>query len=162
MHYICEQVKNEPEKLGLTKLHKILWLTDIYAYRNLGYPVTGETYEKHQYGPYARDLKTTISALEKDGSIYAHTVDYHGFDKQQFVSKKRPDESVFSDKERRLIDDMVKHVCYDHTAATISERTHNELWQIADIHEVIPYEAALIHFVKPDNDDFEWAKKELS
>lgn len=162
VHYICDECRNDPDVLGKVKLNKILWLADIYAYKNWGLPLTGETYKKHSYGPVSHHLDEVLVSLQKDRKLYIHDVEYYGKQKKEFISKERVDSEAFTDKEKRLIDSVIQNVCYDHTAATISEKAHDELWEIADMHEILPYEAALVMDSMPLTDeDREWAKEQI-
>ena len=38
----------------MVKLNKLLYRADFEAFRLLGHPITGETYEKQEFGPVAR------------------------------------------------------------------------------------------------------------
>ena len=162
VHYVCDQCRHDPTKLGATKLNKILWLADIYAYRDLGEPITGEAYKKLQFGPVSTHLTDVLSELSSAGVLHIHDVEFHGLEKKQYVTKKRASSEWLSKRQLRLVDDMIKHVCEDHTAATISERTHNELWKMMDMYEEIPYEGMLISFVEPTEEDHEWAREEAA
>lgn len=63
LHYICRYTAREPEKLGLTKLHKILWFIDGQSFLRHGETITGENYIKHRYGPFSVHADEVISEL---------------------------------------------------------------------------------------------------
>ncbi len=162
VHFICDECRSEPSKLGAVKLNKILWLTDVFAYRNWCEPVTGETYRKQEYGPVASHLRDAISSLEREGKIYIPK-GREQYETTQYVSKKRVEASLFNEKELRLIKDVITHVTEDHTAGSISDRTHDQIWKMALMNEVIPYEAVLVaNLAEITQEDIEWAQSECS
>ncbi len=97
-------------------------------------------------------------SLGQDSSVVARTVDYHGYDKREYIALTRPNLSSFSADEIVIIDDVIEFVCCKHTARSISEWTHDEIWEIAQIGEEIPYMAVLAsHQGDIDKTDIAWA-----
>lgn len=161
VHYICREC-HDPDKLGKVKLHKILWFSDGQHFVKTGDPITGEKYIKHQYGPFSTHLAEAVEELTKEGLLYTREVNFHNRTKTEFIGKGTPNTSLFSEKELRLIDANIKHITEDHTATSISDRSHNYIWDIAELYEELPYEALLAtRFAPVTEDDFAWAKKEI-
>ena len=50
IHYIVWKC-SDPTLLGATKLNKVLWYADAFAYMERGTPITGVTYVKRPFGP---------------------------------------------------------------------------------------------------------------
>jgi len=161
VHYICRECR-DPSKLGMTKLHKILWYSDGQSYVRHGEPITGERYIKMPYGPFADHLSGVLDDLQKEGKVYMHKVDFHGKEKYELIGKGEPDKSLFTDKELTLINSMIKNITEDHTAASISDRTHNAIWEMAILKEEMPYESLLARFVPLNDDDIAWAKSVIA
>jgi Protein of unknown function (DUF4065) len=66
--YLCAAAEQAgDEGFGMVKLNKLLYRADFEAYRLLGHSVTGETYEKQEYGPVARDLPIVLMSLRLPG-----------------------------------------------------------------------------------------------
>jgi uncharacterized phage-associated protein len=62
--YLCAASERAgDEGFGMVKLNKLLYRADFEAYRLLGHPITGETYEKQEFGPVARDLPVVLDEL---------------------------------------------------------------------------------------------------
>jgi len=163
VHYICRACTSDPSKLGKVKLHKILWYSDGSHFVLRGEPITGETYIKKQYGPFAIHLEGAVEDLVREGTLFVHLVSYFGMEKTEFIAKGNSDKGVFSEKELAIVNTNIQQICEDHTAASISERTHNEIWEMAALNEPLPYEALLVaRFLKPTEDDFSWAKDEIA
>lgn len=137
---ICEECR-DPDKLGAVKLHKILWFSDGRFFTRTGESITGESYIKKQYGPFSSHLNALVEELQAEHRLYVRDVDFHGLTKKEFIAKGRADRSLFTEKELRIVLENVKNICDDHTAASISEKTHNAVWEAAELNEEIPYEA---------------------
>jgi hypothetical protein len=161
-HYICYKCQ-DPTVLGSTKLNKILWYSDVISLKLRGETITGETYVKRQYGPVPRHILDVIKRLEKRGDIVVRPSDYHGYAKRDFIAMRKPDFSMFSSEEISIVDDVLREVCYNHTATSISLSTHDDIWKLADIGEEIPLETAFAsEFGEISEDDVKWAKRKLS
>jgi hypothetical protein len=161
-HYICYKCQ-APTALGSTKLNKILWYSDVISLKLRGEAITGETYVKRQYGPVPKRILEVIKRLEKRGDIVVRPSDYHGYAKRDFIAMTKPDFSVFSPEEISIVDDVLREVCYSHTATSISLSTHDDIWRLADIGEEIPLETAFAsELAEISEDDVRWAKRKLS
>ncbi|MAF82655.1 MAG: hypothetical protein CL797_00950 [Chromatiales bacterium] len=162
VHFICKQMGSEPEKLGLVKLHKILWYTDVWSFRHTGMSMTGGHYIRMPYGPCLQELTATLKTLKSQGKVFENEGEYFGYEQRQMIGKGTPDTSLLTDREVRLLEDFIKDVCESHTAASISEKSHKDrVWQIAADGEAIPLEATLVRFIPPDPESIREAKQEL-
>lgn len=143
VHYILERC-DDPKKLGATKLNKVLWYTDTFAFRMTGQTVSGKTsYVKRQFGPVPKNILSTLRTLESDGKILVRETEYFGKPKREFISLSRADASKFSEQEREIIDSVLSIVCDHHTAGSISDLSHDLIWEAAEIGEEIPIYAVL-------------------
>ncbi len=68
VHYVCWKCE-DPSQLGATKLNKIAWFADVYAYRRDGVSMTGESYVKRQFGPVPRSILPTLALLQREGKL---------------------------------------------------------------------------------------------
>jgi Protein of unknown function (DUF4065) len=162
VHYICEKAE-DPSCLGSIKLNKVLWYSDVVNYLATGRSITGETYVKRQHGPVPRDVVRAIQELVDEGKIERGKADHFGWMKNEFISIYSSDKNMFTGSEMSFIDDAFEHVCMRHTAMSVSEETHNQIWRMAEMGEVIPYEAVFASIVgELDETDLEWAKAELA
>jgi hypothetical protein len=161
-HYVIRLFSFEPKKLGKTKLHKVLWYTDGYSFVVRGAPVIGEKYVRAQFGPMCAELDSVLHELESEGRIYSRKVPFHDYEKYEFFSKKEPDIRLFVDKDVALLTDMAKLICGGHAASSISEKTHDRLWNMAKNGEELSYKLFLVsQFMPIRPSDIEWAKKEI-
>ncbi len=161
VHYICYKAQN-PSILGATKLNKVLWYSDSYSYLTQGRPITDEKYIKRQFGPVPKHILKTLGELSEEGSVKCRPVDFHGFRKDEYIAFTSPDLSFFSAEEISLIDEVFDVVCNKHTASSISQRTHNDIWKLAIIGEEIPLHTIFASILgEIDKSDIVWAESVL-
>jgi hypothetical protein len=142
--YICEKSATDPN-FGATKLNKILFLADFWAYGSLGKPITGVEYMKLPYGPAPRPLLPVRRQMERIGEL---AVQETALDPQ--MARKRPvnlrsaDLSDFGAEEIAVVDKVID-VCQLATGASVSRYTHRwHGWITAAEGETIPYETVFI------------------
>ena len=162
VHYVCDQCVGCPERLGATKLNKILWFSDVLAYVSLGEAITGEEYIKRQFGPVPRTILEALRELENEGQILIREMPSYYYSQRLFLSLTKADETVFSTDQLHVIDGIIDWIVYEHTASTISRLSHNDSWKAARIGEVIPHHAYFASFPREINEhDIAWAEKVL-
>jgi antitoxin SocA-like protein len=163
VHYICQKAAANPSVLGSIKLNKVLWYSDAFNFLERGKPITCVTYVKRQHGPVANGLPKAIAELVKAGKIVRGTVDNFSRTRTEFISIEDADVSGFSGEEIAVIDAAFEHVCLKHTAMSISEETHNTIWELAQMGEMLPLETVFAyHLGDIDEDDIAWAKEKLA
>lgn len=161
-HYVIARA--DPNKLGAVKLNKVMWFADLEAYRRFGKTITGQcSYEKRQHGPVPNNIVRAIRHLEQNELIATRTVPtFGGMERREHVWLKNPDVSVFSPHEVDILNEAINWVCDQHTAKSISELSHDTLWEQAEIGEQIPVGAATVVPDDLDGDDIAWALQELA
>jgi hypothetical protein len=151
----------EPDKLGAVKLHKILWFADGEHYVRRGKPITGERYIKEEFGPFATHVPEVVNELQMKGYLQTGEKELFGRVQHVFIGKGEPDKSAFSNRELRIVDDKIGSICYGHTARSISEKSHDEVWSMALMHEEMPYQALAARFIQPSPEILSWVKDEV-
>ena len=141
--YIAKQC-SEDKKFGATKLNKILYYSDFYAYRSLGQPITGAEYQRLSEGPAPRGLLDVRESLIDDGSIEVQSHLYYNFVQQRITALREPNISVFSEDELDIINEVIQEL-WDMKASEVSELSHQEIgWQVTKESETIPFRTAWI------------------
>lgn len=135
--YVCSRC-DDPGKLGATKLNKILWYADAIAFLRTGKPITNASYIKRQFGPVPRRVPEVKASLLQKGAIIERIIPVGSFQQKQIVSLVQADISVFSPEEISLVDEVVRIITENHTARSISDLTHDNIWEAAKIGEEIP------------------------
>lgn len=151
-----------PDRLGAVKLHKVLYYADMLAYLESGRPITGAAYRKRPFGPACDAVPGILEQLKRDNRIAIEVVNYHGFEKKQFTSLDSAKTNLLDGSETGLLDEMIDFVCNNNSARTISEFSHDLVWQMVEFGEVIPYHNAInLIPTLPTSDDLGWAEREI-
>jgi hypothetical protein len=158
--YICSMC--EPHRLGAVKLHKVLYFSDMFWFAVTGTPLTGSMYRKRPYGPTSDELLSILRQLSENGRIRIEDMNYFGYNKKVYIATDNVDVSHFSDQQTALVSDIIQFVCYNNTAKTISELSHDKAWQNVEFGAVIPYHSAYSLFPSIVSEEtMEWAEKEV-
>jgi hypothetical protein len=161
VHYICDKAR-DPSVLGSIKLNKVLWYSDAFYYYATGKAITGETYIKRQFGPVPKHILAILEQLEQEKKIVRGKEIFFGYPKAEYISIADPDLSMFSAEEISLVDAAFEHVCLKHTAMSISNASHDDIWKMAEIGEVLPLETTFVSDLdEVDESDVEWAREEM-
>jgi hypothetical protein len=142
VHYVVES-SDDPQRLGATRLNKILWFADTTVYRKTGAPITGEAYVKRQRGPVPKTILKTLRELEQEGKIHIREKEFAGYRMRLFTALEEADKSLFSPVELEVVDSISEEICGKHTANSISELSHDQIWAAAKEGEEIPLYATL-------------------
>lgn len=111
--------------LGDTKLNKLLYYLDFINYRDRKKSVTGDFYIHNHYGPTPANVNSILSEMQDSKEIEATKEAFKDSHAKSFIIKKNPDESVFTNAEKKLL----KSVCeefLDWSTDKIVEQTHLE------------------------------------
>jgi len=162
--YICSLPKNRRD-LSKTKLHKILYYADRLAYLTLGEPITGETYIKHQFGPYSQQLAETLETLEEERAVVVHEYTDKTIDgktrkhecPEVFTS---PDLNRFSEEQQKILTSLTREILPMDTTA-VSDASHNIVWNTFEMFEEIPYSSAYLDVTEKDEREevMDWARQ---
>jgi hypothetical protein len=160
VHYVVARC-DDPSLLGSIKLNKVLWVSDLWAYVGTGAPITGERYIKQQFGPVPASMVGILDELQSEKKLVVRRTAAHGNPKTDYIALTRPDNisQTFSADEISLVDEAIEFVCEQHTAMQISDRSHDVIWELAEIGEEIPYHAMLASRLDGvTKEDVAWAR----
>ena len=161
VHYVCASCPN-PADLGAIKLNKVLWFSDIIAFGKLGVSITGVQYIKQKFGPVPKPILPALNGLVQSGAIRIEEISYYGHLKKQYISLRAPNCTLFTDGELAITDSVLASITTRHTASSISDLTHDDIWKLAKIGEEIPHRAMLASKLgKVTDSDIAWAKTSL-
>jgi hypothetical protein len=159
VHYICHRMSDDPAKLGQTKLNKILWYSDVMMFKRRGHPITDTRYIKQTWGPVAKSLMPVLDQLHHDAIVVRRRETYPGGTHVKFFATEEPDISGFTPDEISLVDRLIDEVCYEHTAKSISDLSHDITWQMHEIgEEMLLYRSHVMRLGQVTSEDIAWAK----
>lgn len=141
--YIALKCECDPN-FGAVKLNKILFYSDFEAYVKTGRPITGQEYQRLNYGPAPRRLIPLREALQEDGSIEIVKRSVDGFERHKHITRRDPDLSQFSGLEISIVDTTIEMLWHE-SGRSVSEMSHQTIgWQVTQNGETIPYQTALV------------------
>ena len=139
IHFICDKAANEPDELDQIKLNKILWYSDAQAYISNGNSITRERYIKKPFGPVARRNRIAVEELERRGVLRrGRAASGSGFWNTHFDVIENYSPNELTPDELRVIGKVYSAIVDGHTSMSISERSHGEIWQLAENGEDLP------------------------
>ena len=161
VHYICAKCEDH-SKLGAIKLNKVLLYSEREAFLRLGAPITGARFVKRQFGPVPIAIVSTLEELQGEGAILIRDRLMYGKQKRDFINLKEADCSMFTAQEISIVDRVTHEICFLHTARSISEKTHDDVWEMAQIGEEIPLFTVFAVQGEVDETDIAWAQEKLA
>jgi Protein of unknown function (DUF4065) len=149
--YLCASAERvEDEGFGMVKLNKLLYRSDFEAYRLLGHSITGETYEKQEFGPVARDLPIVLDDLAAAGRLRWQSIPRGPHTRKVPTVTEEPsstaDTTVFAAEEFAVIQAAERELS-GHGGKSASEWSHEQSagWRMArEYGEAIDYATAII------------------
>jgi hypothetical protein len=155
VHYVIWKAANRP-KFGAVKLNKVLWFAEARVYVLHRHHMTGEAFLKEQYGPVPKHIIPTRERLKKAGLIEI----WEDRGQTRFRAKTQPDMTGFTPEELKQLNFWIDEIDKEYTAASISDKTHDYGWEIAEMGEEIPLYAILAERARhPKGQELEWARK---
>lgn len=141
--YVADKTLPDPT-YGATKLNKILFYSDFYAYWKLGKPISGQSYRRLDKGPVLRLYPKFRAMLESDHSAIVKKQKYHSFPQARLIALRDPDLSHFTGEEIEIIQYVIECL-WKRTATEVSDLSHEFMgWKFAREEEDIPYETAFL------------------
>jgi hypothetical protein len=128
VHYVV--ASTQPEGLGKVKLAKVLFFSDLDAFRRTGQPITEAIYVKRQHGPMPEQFYATIDCLVRAGKIAQKKGTHFGYEQHQFWALTEPDLARLSSDAVACLAQYTREVCDKYTAPSISDVTHNAAWEL--------------------------------
>ena len=160
VHYIVWCAGDRPG-FGATKLNKILWFSDARLYMLRGEPITGAVYIREKFGPIPHQMMNVRAALEQEGKIRISNGRFYNRSITHFHALDEPGPIPISQEELKTVDWWIEHIAEDHTANSISEKSHDYGWELYDLGQIIPYRAFLASRVREEMrpEDRTWAER---
>lgn len=142
MHYVIATAGGRPG-FGATKLYKVLWFSEARSFVLYNRPLFNATFVREKHGPVPKLGKIVREELVSDGRIKEWKDQSGNFAQWRFRSLMPASLDRFSQPERDTLHYWIQHIDKDHTAASISEQSHDYGWEIARMGEHLPLHAFL-------------------
>lgn len=157
--YLARASRDDPT-CGATKLNKLLFIMDFYAYAQFGKPITETKYIHRQFGPVPFDLPKIRRELLTEGRIQIEEREFLGKTQTCIIPTDDPDLSSFTKNELKLVNDVIE-AFKGNNATELSEWTHKlRPWLDTEDGEEIPYNTVFIlKEVPATQSDLAWGQK---
>ena len=145
-------------RCGRTKLNKLLFYSDFRAYEVLGDSISGQAYQKRDFGPTPRALMPVVRELEKEKACVWADGTWHGKPMKKLLALREPRLAVFRPEEIDRVRGVVEDL-WELDAKEISDKSHRFAgWQAADPKEEIPYNMVFVDDARPlSAEEEDWA-----
>ena len=140
--YISDQCLDDPT-FSKVKLFKVLFYSDFEAYGHHGKPITGVSYKKLPLGPAPAIYERMQEEMVRDRLIRVVERRVIDHSRQRVLPLKEPSFDLFEARQISLVDEWIRFF-WNKTAKEISEFSHGKAWKLANMYELIPYEAVFI------------------
>src|SRR5688500_17379928 len=90
--YIVNRVEN-PSELGATKLHKVLWFSDLAMFAKHERSIAGETYIKMPRGPWGEHVESSLDRLKAAGALVERKTPHYNKIQRRFFALRDADTS---------------------------------------------------------------------
>jgi uncharacterized phage-associated protein len=157
--YVATRLADDPT-FGETKLNKVLFFSDFEAYRLLGAPITGASYQKNKYGPTARlytvmrDELVRWDQLEVERRLIVDHV-------QDVIAPKNvePNLDEFTANQMKIVDRVIDEMReYNNTEVSDLSHQRSAGWNMVEFSETIPYRTAIMATREIPEEDVERAR----
>jgi uncharacterized phage-associated protein len=141
--YLATKSETDP-RFSSTKLNKLLFYCDFAAFRQLGRPITGHSYQKLQFGPAPKAMLPILDQMKEEGICVEVERDHFGRRQRRVVALRPPQVALFSSDEIFLADQIVRDL-WESSASEVSDLSHDFIgWRVAGLNEVIPFETVFV------------------
>lgn len=150
LYFAARSAQSRDEGFGMVKLNKLLYRADFEAYRTLGHSITGETYERQEFGPVARDLPIVLDELGEAGRLRWEQIPagphIRNVPSVPDHDEALPDPRVFSEDELNVMERALRELStYGGKAASEWSHEQSAGWNLAgEDGNVIEYRTAFV------------------
>jgi hypothetical protein len=137
--YISQKSAND-RRFGATKLNKLLYFADFFAFGKFGKAITEVPYQHLKAGPAPTRLRPIRARLEKEKAIAIQEIPLlSGNVMHKTIALREPDLRSFSGPEIALVDSLINEH-WDRDSDSISDASHNYVgWKMTKEGQSIPY-----------------------
>ncbi len=146
-------------------LNKILWFADKQSYKERQLTVTNTKYMKNHYGPTIRGLSALIDTLEYGNGFIKKMV--YSNDELQYTEyilldkgKEYLDSLAISDESKKYIDAAYNDL-KSHSATYISDKTHDDFYDMTPLFADMPIELTTVTYRKPSDREIQMAERRI-
>lgn len=152
--YIAVRCK-EHENFGAMKLNKILFFSDFISYFRYGESISGSQYQKLLQGPVPVRLFPLREEMIAAGDIEIHKEKISFRTQQRVIPLRQPNLDMFTEQ----VIDLLNEIIDDLEGRPAGDVPNGFGWEVAELREIIPYEAILLDDRSLQRQDVEGAHR---
>jgi hypothetical protein len=137
-------------------------MSDLSSFFAFGVPITGVRYIKRKFGPVPAPIMPVLHELEAEGILTVAESKHYGKQKTEYIVHVPINGSFLTPGELTIVNEVIAHVCDEHTAKSVSEASHDHIWKVATDGEEIPLYTVFAQPGKITPIEREWAKNQLA
>lgn len=162
LHYVIARC-DDPARLGAIRLNKIMLFADRFAYRMNGATISADTYVKRRLGPVPKNVLAAIGELAQEGKIVVREVPTPGnMIMRHYINMHAADVEALSAQDREILNAVTSVICDNFSANEISNATHDEVWEAAELGEEIPIFTTFARRGEITNEVRQWASQAVT
>jgi len=155
--YVAEKSLGDPY-FGMTKLNKILFLSDFEAYRQRGASITGAQYQHLPWGPAPQQMLPALRELRESKRVFVQGEGTFAGTQERVVPTGGADIDAFKPNDIAIVADVLDRV-KDLSNQEASDFSHETIaWRITGSKQEIPYGSAVLDSEGPTDEDLWWLK----
>lgn len=155
VHYIVSH--SSPDRLGATKLNKVLWRADVEHYRQFGATITQhQFYRRMPFGPVLETVHGAIAELVAENKVVTRETHTPSGLRHEFIGIERASTDGFTAAQIEILQESIRIVC-SRSAKQASDDTHDPLWEEIENGSNMPVRAASVCPASLEPDDITWA-----
>lgn len=159
LHYVIARC-DDPARLGAIRLNKIMLFADRFAYRMNGATITADPYVKRRLGPVPKNVLAAIGELASEHKIVVREVATFGNKvMRHYITMKPAEVDALSEQDREILNAVTSIICDNFSANEISDATHDQVWEAAELGEEIPIFTTFARRGEITNEVRQWASE---
>lgn len=137
--HISRKCASDP-RFGSTKLNKLLYFCDFWAFGRWGRPITAVDYQHIENGPAPRRLKPVRRQMVEDGDLAIQEVPLKSGNTQtRTIALRKPKLADFTAEEIALVDEVID-LFWNSDSDGMTHQSHADVgWKMTEMYETIPY-----------------------
>lgn len=102
-----------------------------------------------------------LRELEDEGAISVRDALHFGKRKKEYIVHVPVSEDFLSREELEIVRSVIRYVCDEHTAKSVSDASHDHIWKVAEDGELIPHFTVFAKPGKITEEHRKWAHEQL-
>jgi hypothetical protein len=132
------------ERMGLTKLNKIIWKADFDSFAERDFPVTGRKYQKLERGPAALEMRPLLNEMEAAGLLAFEIARFSdGKEERRPIAQQPASLDNFSPIDLQFVKRSIQYYWYK-SGTESGDDSHGIAWKGRKLKSIMHYELSYL------------------